>query len=90
MCGSCTEKNYNKTEETRERKSVHKVHNSVFLGGKCCFSKYETARYIIIVVYPYGGMQNFGSYQESCVDFFFTSSQQIKLQYGLYTNDDDN
>jgi hypothetical protein len=50
----------------------------------------KQASYIIIVVYPYGEMQKFGSYQESCVDFFFTCSQQIKLRYGLYTNDDDN
>ena len=31
MCGPCTEKNYNKLEEIRERKNVHKVHNSISL-----------------------------------------------------------
>jgi hypothetical protein len=32
----------------------------------------------------------FGSYQERCVGSFFSSSQQIKLQYDLVTNDSDN
>jgi hypothetical protein len=43
MCGSCTEKNYNKIEETCKKK-VHKVHNSISLGGKCCLAKYETGK----------------------------------------------
>jgi ribosomal protein L25 (general stress protein Ctc) len=41
----------------------------------------KQASYIIIVVYPFGGMQKFGSYQESSVDFFFykQSTNQIAI-----------
>lgn len=45
---------------------------------------------IIIVVYPHGEMQNLEVIKRAVWTSFFTSNQQIKLQYGLYTNDDDN
>ena len=44
ICGSATEKNYSKIEETYERKNVLKVHNSMSLQCRCSLSKYETGK----------------------------------------------
>jgi hypothetical protein len=74
-----------------KEKMFTKCITAYLLEANVAFLGMKQASYIIIVVYPYGGMQTFGSYQESCMDFFFfTICQQIKLQYGLYTNNDDN
>jgi len=91
ICGPATEKNYSKIEETCERKNIHKVHNSISLQGRCSLSKYETDKlYNYCCLAIWRNAKNLEVVKRAVWTSFFTSSQQIKLQYGLYTNDDDN
>jgi hypothetical protein len=61
------------------------------LGGKCCLSKYETGKLYNYCCLPiWRNVKSLEVIKRAVWTSFFTSSQHIKLQYGLYTNDDEN
>jgi hypothetical protein len=90
-CGSCTENDCNKTEETGVRETTHEVAWPIHLGGKDPLSKSETGK-----LYNYCGsairrsVNSFEVMKTTVWAIFFPKlSTNDKPQHGLHTSDDD-